>query len=309
MHFDFTSPMAYADPLNCNLTHMFVSLFKDQLNEYLYDAELAGLRFGVSNTSNGISLSISGYSHKTQVLLSKVIEQMFDFNFCPKRFEIIKEQLYRSLKNFNAEQPYQHAVYYLALILTEHAWTKQELVDAVSCKYLCSAIEKYHSINHLTLCYSFQMPRNIVITTERLVQYIKDFLSRMHVECLIHGNVNNQQALHLSNIVEQKLQMTNAKTLPLLSQQLLLKREYKLVHQESYRFVTENEFHKSSCSELYLQCGMQSDTANVFIDLVAQILCEPCYNTLRTKEQLGYIVFCASRKGMHFHQFVLCRII
>lgn len=49
--------MAYSDPLNCNLTHMFVQLFKDELNEYLYEAELAGLRFGVSNTSNGISVS------------------------------------------------------------------------------------------------------------------------------------------------------------------------------------------------------------------------------------------------------------
>lgn len=57
MNFDFSSPMAYSDPLNCNLTHMFVQLFKDQLNEYLYEAELAGLRFGVSNTSNGVSVS------------------------------------------------------------------------------------------------------------------------------------------------------------------------------------------------------------------------------------------------------------
>lgn len=56
MNFDFTSPMAYSDPLNCNLTHMFVQLLKDQLNEYLYEAELAGLRFAVSNTSNGISV-------------------------------------------------------------------------------------------------------------------------------------------------------------------------------------------------------------------------------------------------------------
>lgn len=32
-----------------------------------------------------------------------------------------------------------------------------------------------------------------VITTERLQQYIKDFLSRMHVECFIHGNVNKQK--------------------------------------------------------------------------------------------------------------------
>lgn len=119
----------------------------------------------------------------------------------------------------------------------------------------------------------------------------------MHVECLIHGNANKQHAMTLATLVEQKLKTTNAHTLPLLSRQLLLKREYKLTTQESYRFETENEFHKSSCAELYLQCGMQSDTANVFIDLVAQILCEPCYNTLRTKEQLGYIVFCASRKA------------
>lgn len=63
-----------------------------------------------------------------------MIDQLFNFEFCPKRFEIIKEQMHRALKNFNAEQPYQHAVYYLALILTEHAWTKQELIDAVSRK-------------------------------------------------------------------------------------------------------------------------------------------------------------------------------
>ena len=62
MNFDFSSPMAYADPLNCNLTHMFVQLFKDELNEYLYAAELAGLRLGVSNTANGISVSTFFYN-------------------------------------------------------------------------------------------------------------------------------------------------------------------------------------------------------------------------------------------------------
>lgn len=209
--------------------------------------------------------------------------------------------MHRALKNHNAEQPYQHAVYYLALILTEHAWTKQELIDAVSCKQLKiltktkqnrtkEVVSNLNQIHILLLVI-------VVVTVERLEQYIRDFLSRMHVECLIHGNVNRPKATALASIVEQKLKTTNANTLPLLSRQLLLKREYKLVHQESYRFITENEFHKSSCAELYLQCGMQSDTANVFIDLVAQILCEPCYNQLRTKEQLGYIVFCASRKA------------
>lgn len=136
-----------------------------------------------------------------------------------------------------------------------------------------------------------------VITVERLEQFIRDFLARMHVECLIHGNANQTLAIELASLVEHKLNSTHANTLPLLSRQLLLKREYKLVSGECYLFETENEFHKSSCVELYLQCGIQNDTANVYIDLVSQILCEPCYNTLRTKEQLGYIVFCGSRKA------------
>lgn len=56
MGIDFTSPLAYSDPLNCNLTHMFVQLFKDHLNEYTYEASVAGLKLGVSNTASGISV-------------------------------------------------------------------------------------------------------------------------------------------------------------------------------------------------------------------------------------------------------------
>lgn len=58
MNFDFSSPIVYSDPINCNLTQMFVHLFQDQLNEYLYPAELAGLRFSVANTSYGVSVCI-----------------------------------------------------------------------------------------------------------------------------------------------------------------------------------------------------------------------------------------------------------
>jgi insulysin len=124
---------------------------------------------------------------------------MFNFTVDEKRFEILKEQYVRGLKNFKAEQPYQHAVYYLALLLTENAWTKQELIDATE-----------------------------LLSVERLNQFIKELLSRMHVECFIYGNVNQLKALELAGLVEKKLRTTNAEILPLLSRQLLLKREYKL---------------------------------------------------------------------------------
>lgn len=57
MTFDMSNPIAYLDPLNCNLNHMMVMLLKDQLNEYLYDAELASLLLSVSTKPCGIDVS------------------------------------------------------------------------------------------------------------------------------------------------------------------------------------------------------------------------------------------------------------
>lgn len=52
--FDFYSPMAYLDPHCCNMTYMFVLLFKDALNEYAYSAELAGMKWELNNTKYGM---------------------------------------------------------------------------------------------------------------------------------------------------------------------------------------------------------------------------------------------------------------
>jgi secreted Zn-dependent insulinase-like peptidase len=51
------SPLAYLDPVSCNMTYMFVQLFKDALNEYAYAAELAGLRWELTNTKYGMIVS------------------------------------------------------------------------------------------------------------------------------------------------------------------------------------------------------------------------------------------------------------
>lgn len=131
---DFSNPLVYSEPLNCNMTHLFVQLFKDSLTEYLYNAELAGLRLSISNTTNGISMLINGYSNKQNKFLETILEKMFNFEVDEKRFEVMCEQYLRGLKNFSKEQPYQLAIYYLAVILTEQAWTKKELIESMSRK-------------------------------------------------------------------------------------------------------------------------------------------------------------------------------
>lgn len=135
-----------------------------------------------------------------------------------------------------------------------------------------------------------------MITFDRVQQFAGEFLSRLHTECFIYGNVNKQKTMEICQVVKDKLEATESVQLPLLARQLLHKREYKLCDGDSYLFEINNDYHKSSCAEIYLQCGPQNDHTNTYVDLVAQILTEPCYNYLRTKEQLGYIVFSGSRK-------------
>ncbi|KAH8371843.1 hypothetical protein KR093_009062, partial [Drosophila rubida] len=287
MTFDMSNPIAYLDPLNCNLNHMMVMLIKDQLNEYLYDAELASLKLSVITKPCGIDVSsqiteytlvwfdklfslqftIRGFNDKQVVLLEKLLDHLFNFNIDEKRFDILKEEYIRSLKNFNAEQPYQHSIYYLALLLTENAWANVELLDAME-----------------------------LVSYDRVLNFAKEFFQRLHTECFIFGNVTKQQATDIAGRVNKRLEETNATKLPILARQMLKKREYKLLPGDSYLFEKENEFHMSSCTQLYMQCGAQTDHTNIMVNLVSQVLSEPCYDCLRTKEQLGYIVFSGVRK-------------
>lgn len=118
----------------------------------------------------------------------------------------------------------------------------------------------------------------------------------MHIECFIHGNANKQKALDLVDIVENRLSEA-VRMSPLLPRQLLLNRELKLEDGCNYLYNIQNDIHKSSCVEIYYQCGMQTKQSNVLLDLFAHIIQEPCFNELRTKQQLGYIVFSGMRRS------------
>uniref|UniRef100_A0A7M4FAC3 Insulin-degrading enzyme n=1 Tax=Crocodylus porosus TaxID=8502 RepID=A0A7M4FAC3_CROPO len=267
LNFEFFSRYIYADPLHCNMTYLFIRLLKDDLKEYTYAARLSGLIYGIASGMNAILLSVKGYNDKQHILLKKIIEKMATFEIDEKRFEIIKEAYMRSLNNFRAEQPHQHAMYYLRLLMTEVAWTKDELKEALD-----------------------------DVTLPRLKAFISQLLSRLHIEALLHGNITKQAALGIMQMVEDTL-IEHAHTKPLLPSQLVRYREVQLPDRGWFVYQQRNEVHNNCGIEIYYQTDMQSTSENMFLELFCQIISEPCFNTLRTKEQLGYIVFSGPRRA------------
>uniref|UniRef100_A0A3B3IIR7 Insulin-degrading enzyme n=1 Tax=Oryzias latipes TaxID=8090 RepID=A0A3B3IIR7_ORYLA len=265
LNFEFFSPFAYVDPLHCNMAYLYLELLKDSLNEYAYAAELAGLNYDLQNTVYGMYLSVKGYNDKQHILLKKIVEKMASFEINERRFDIIKEAYMRSLNNFRAEQPHQHAMYYLRLLMTEVAWTKDELKEALD-----------------------------DVTLPRLKAFIPQLLSRLHIETLIHGNITKESALSMMQMVEDTL-TEHAHTKPLLPSQLIRYREVQVPDGGWFVYQQRNEVHNNCGIEIYYQTDMQSTHDNMMLELFCQIISEPCFNTLRTKEQLGYIVFSGPR--------------
>ncbi|XP_065350636.1 insulin-degrading enzyme-like [Cloeon dipterum] len=254
-----TSPFAYVDPLRVHFTAIYLYLVDDALTEYSYDASLASLQFGVVSSEYGLMVLIAGFNDKLDILLTKVLDTLINLEVDEKRYEIFKESYERNLKNFAAEQPYTHAGHYLGACLVEKRWLYTELLEAT----------KYLSFDGLN-------------------KFIKDeFFSMMHIECLFHGNVNKAEAQKLIKLIESKLPKN---VMPLFPQHLLLYRDMKLEDGSNYVYEVTNETHKTSCVDVLLQCPPKCTESNILLELFVQIASEPCYNELRTKEQLGYIV-------------------
>ncbi|XP_041476883.1 insulin-degrading enzyme-like isoform X1 [Lytechinus variegatus] len=267
MLLEISSPLAYIDPLHCNLTSIFCTLLRDALNEYAYAAEIAGVSYSIDSTIYGLEVGVGGYSDKMALLLQRVFEKMTNFVIDENRFDVIRETYSRMLSNFHAEQPHRHAVYYTSVLVAEQAWTKLDLAQCMD-----------------------------EVTLERLQSFIPLLLSNLHMEALFHGNLAQEQAASTMESLENILK-TNTRSKPLLPSQLKRQREIQLPDGCYYTYHRNNEVHSNSGIEIYYQTAVQETKNNMMLELFCQIVSEPCFNMLRTKEQLGYLVFSGVRRS------------
>ncbi|CAO2840084.1 unnamed protein product [Amaranthus hypochondriacus] len=266
---------AYASLRNSLLTELFVLLLKDELNEIVYQASIAKLETSISVPGDKLELKVYGFSEKLPLLLYKIMEVAKSFSPKEDRFKVIKEGLERNLKNSNIK-PLSHASYLRLQILCESFWD----VD-----------EKLQCITDLSL--------------SELQSFIPYLLSQVYIEGLCHGNLLEEEAVNISNIFKSCF------SVPPIPKEMRHK-EKVLCLPSGANFVRDvrvkNKLEPNSVVELYYQIEQES-VADVFslkgfADLFDEIVQEPFFNQLRTKEQLGYVVQCGSR--MTYRIFGFC---
>ncbi|KAJ3324178.1 Insulinase (Peptidase M16) [Blyttiomyces sp. JEL0837] len=352
VYFFLRSPTAYCSPRCSVLTRLYVDLVKDALNEVAYLAEMADLYYALDTVAEGMVLSLGGYTDKLHVLLAKIVDVMRNLAVATERFKFIKEELIRTYKNFENENPDHHSTYYVTWILQERLWTSAEKLQELE-----------------------------TIDAGDVASYYPSILNPIHIEALVHGTVDRHTALHFADIIETGFaggQVTTTRTvvdeatkesttvitirtscsnlakeeededdrvdllggvgqdskssevsgdttaatesassspeqqqeqvtvthLPLRPVAVLarfdLVRTYLIpetpLRGTILRRPLPNPSNPNNAIEFNLQVGdMNDDRIRAFSHLFDQMASEPCFDMLRTKEQLGYIAWCGLR--------------
>ncbi|PQE23415.1 a-pheromone processing metallopeptidase ste23 protein [Rutstroemia sp. NJR-2017a BBW] len=253
------SPVASVTPMNTIMTRLYVDLVEDSLKEYTYNAEIAGLNYSISESAQGLNIEIDGFNDKMSVLLEKVLLGVRDLNIKQERFNVVKEKVRKAYKNFDYREPYRQINAFSRMLISERSWAPFEMLE--------------------------ELP---AVTAEDLRSYSPELLRQMHIEILIHGNLYREDALSIAELVESTLRPHR-----LPEAQWPPRRAIALPSGANYLYerVLKNPDNVNHCLEYIISVGSISDRVQrAKLILFAQIANEPCFNTLRTKEQLGYIV-------------------
>ncbi|KAI0746531.1 LuxS/MPP-like metallohydrolase [Daedaleopsis nitida] len=253
------SPIAYVTVRHAMMTRLFVDLVQDALSEVTYDAAIAGLGYSVGNDDEGISIGVGGYNDKLDVLLRTVLEKICGIQVAPDRLQVFQEKIQRGYENFYLGQPSNLSETFAKWLLMPTVWTPADRLTELS--------------------------RIGVLDIER---HRDELLSKTCIDILVTGNYTRERSLDILTMTEQCLQsrslLPNERPTP---RSLLFPPGSNFV----LRKLHANPKELNSSLSYYCQFGEPSDVRlRAITSLMLHILREPCFSTLRTKEQLGYVV-------------------
>ena len=254
------SPLPMATAGNYVKASLYTPLVYDALEEYAYDAEPAGLEYSVSSHSMGLEVIVSGYNDKLPVLLEKVLTTMRDLEVKQARFDIIKERLARGLKNWDFQQPYNQVGDYMRWLSSEKGYiTEQHLAE---------------------------LP---YVTVDDIQQFYPYLLRQMHIETFVHGNLYREDALKLAGLTES---IFKPRVLPQTQWPIGRSLVFPPGANCVYRKTWKDPVSVNHCIKYVLSIGDKA----VYLQraktlLLNQMIHEPAFDQLQTKEQLGYTLF------------------
>ncbi|XP_072378295.1 nardilysin-like [Diabrotica undecimpunctata] len=258
------NPLTIQSPKTFVLTDLFVELLSFAKCEEAYPATVASLSAYFIAEDRGVAFQIEGYNEKLPLLLELMTKYILNLS------DHINQDIFNGLKEKALKK------YYNKLFGTSSLG--RELENKLLIRNYFSPIDTYRELYNLTF--------------NDILEFIKLFPKNLYVKSLVQGNVSADVAcdainklvksLDFEEIPKEKYPKLSVPQIPLGEKCLFV----ESFNKKDANCITSNVY----------QVGLFSLKDMVLMDIVMRIIDEPCFNTLRTTEQLGYDVSAYGRR-------------
>jgi len=248
------SPLPQLSAHNQVLISAWVGLLNDHLNSFSYPASLAGQNYSLYSHMRGIGIRLYGYRDKQDVVLEKVVDAILAFEPNEQQWQQTQQEMVRAYQNALKQKPYKRTITQLNQMMLQPSFSEAQLLGAIE-----------------------SAKRSDVLAIKQ------QFFKALHLVMLGHGNIDEQQLLASSQLMQNKI--LDASTPVVVKRKEVTQLAVKLTEQQ---VVAE---HADSAFTLYFQAQDDSTKERATLGLITQIIKAPYYTYMRTEREHGYIVF------------------
>ena len=237
-----------ADRIN---TLLLARLINDQMNTTSYVASRAGLTTNSYRTRTGMAFQAEGYNDNLDLLFHKLLDTYINLEVDEQKFETLKSEMAKDLRDFREDMPYQQAFSTLNITLQSHLWHPDEQLQVLEDTDL-----------------------------ETFEQWRQSRSEGYSAEMLITGNFSTSDAQVLSDEIRAKLNIEATEMV--LPQVVIIDNDYRLNLKIP---------HTDAVYLSYFQADEETLEERAKVNLLASMFRANFFASLRTEQQMGYAVF------------------
>jgi secreted Zn-dependent insulinase-like peptidase len=284
-------PAAYVSPRAIALLELGVALAKEGLTEVSYAASLAELQYSASVTVSGLDIQLGGFHHRMGALADLVAAALpriaASNGFSDVTFAVQLDKLRRGYANFTKDAPYLHAARGVSEATTTPRWSTAEKAAGLAAT---------------------------PVTPAELRAFVTSALSSFRLRVLVVGNATPAEAVAIADALHAPLAAgvqppvtalagPRVVALPAALTVVLPGGGVSTVTIEALSSrPAPNPEEPNAAMDMIVQVGPGPWGAlaeqSALVELMGHIIAEPYFDTLRTKQSLGYIVSAGPRKEL-----------
>jgi secreted Zn-dependent insulinase-like peptidase len=252
IYLQLNNALVNTSPKNSAMSQLLVALLNDSLNSKAYPARLVGFSQSVSSSRRGIQITTGGYNDKQEQLLELVLTELAGAEFSEDRFVALKQQLVKDWRNSIVNAPSRVLMQKLSETIYLNGWSDDDLIQALQ-----------------------------AVELEDVLGFSSSLMTSSTPTMLVYGNFSAATASAMAEKVDQVL-VANSNEQTLIELIRLPKGK---------SFLSVEVPHNDAATVLYMQAPTEGYAARAKMGITSQVLKPAYFNSLRTEQQFGYIVY------------------